>query len=187
MGMAEVFEAKIASSANSGSIRPYNSALTFGFSTTASITRSQPANSASSVVAFNSGANLSIRCGSEALVWLLYDTSSRIFCTPPASAGAAASVSVTGISRLTTADEMPEPMMPAPNTPTALISRGLAARFSTPGSFLLRSVRKKTLISARLTGVPNTPAKPSASICPAASASSPAEPSSTSSAASGAG
>ena len=58
---------------------------------------------------------------------------------------------------------------------------------STPVSFLLRSVRKKTLISARFTGEPNSSAMPSASALQAARRRAPAASSINSSAASGAG
>ena len=77
-------------------------------------------------------------------------------------------------------------MMPAPMTPADVIVRGWHA-VAHARSFLLRSVRKNTLSSARLTGEPNSLAKSSASSWQAASTSRPAAPSITSSAASGAG
>ena len=54
-----------------------------------------------------------------------------------------ASLSVTGRCRFSVAAAIPCPMMPEPITPTDLIFAGLTSRPSTPGSFLLRSVRKK--------------------------------------------
>ena len=68
---------------------------------------------------------------------------------------------------------MPLPMMPAPMTPTVAIASGERSRRSTPVSFLLRSVRKKTLSSALFTGEPNISAIPSASAFSHRSASQP--------------